>query len=485
MALTGLIRSSKARNAFLGLLLVLLLVTFLPRHRVPAGPTTVHGSNLQSWLRLESKLAESAHQLPTTDEFLPHFKAVLEMPGLSLRDATSSCHWNISDQINFQFREDIDWNQETRPETEIESKRKQWQTFVMNVGQSSPYSEVKQQFNGRGIVVIAGDGKTLIRMGILLKALTRLGSQLPVEIHYYDQEMTTESQARLTSIRPEIYFNDLSSSSNVVQVSYGPQEGRNYHFKTAALLNSRFAEPIMLDADNIPVIDPDSLYSSPTYKEYGTIFWPDIARTRPTNPIWPVTNTPCRMNEYEQESGQLLVDKRKFYYHLLLSHFFASDAWYYGQILLGDKDLFRFSWHALRTQYGAPRKWVTSVGTLNEGYYCGHTFAQYHPDGRIAFMHAGLLKMMAKQVMQWQREANGGVYQVYKRSEYDENPEVNVQSRIKFDNSDYLPAEFKTGELQVGWCVDYDEVQARPLEEIVPGFEAMFEEIGGYWPTDT
>ena len=104
------------------------------------------------------------------------------------------------------------------------------------------------------------------------------------------------------------------------------------------------------------------------------------------------------MDEYEQESGQLLVDKRRFFYHLQLAAWFDNEHSrneYYRQILLGDKDLFRFAWHALQTQYGTPAKWLTSVGTFYEdGYYCGHSFAQHHPDdGRVAFMHGGLVKV--------------------------------------------------------------------------------------------
>ena len=482
MAFTALSRLSKLKVTFLGVVLLFLVAVYTPRHRTADELAAVSSIDLESWSGLEAKLAEKAHRLPNTDALFRHFKAVLEMPYMTLAEAKSGCSWNVSEQIGFQFNADVDWNQKGRPQEEIENKREQWQEFVKNDMLNLPYHDHQHRFNGRGIVVIAGDLKTLIRVHMLLKALVRLGSQLPVEIHYYDNEMSEESKANLTSIWPDIYFNDLSASTNAVKTTYGPVEGRNYQFKTAALVNSRFAEPIMLDADNIPVLDPASLYESPVYKEYGTLFWPDIARTRPANPMWAITNTKCRMNEYEQESGQLVVDKRKFYYHLRLSHFFASDAWYYGQILLGDKDLFRFSWHALKTKYGFPPKWVTSVGTINDGFYCGHTFAQHHPDGRVAFMHAGFLKMMANQVMRWQRETNGGVYQVYKRSKYDENHEVNVQNRIKWDNADYLPRDFKTDPVQVGWCVDYDQVTIRPLEEIVPGFEKTFDEIGGYWP---
>lgn len=482
MALTALSRPSKATVALLGLVVLFLVAFYIPNHRMVDSLAVVNGTERGSWSNMQTELVENAHRLPNADAFLPHFKALLEMPHMTLAEAKAGCSWNGSENINFQFEANVDWNQKDRSEEEIENKRQQWQNFVRNDLVYLPYSDYRNHFDGRGIVVVAGDANTLSRVDMLLRALARLGSELPVELHYYDREISAASRAHLASIWPNITFNDLSASTNIVKTAYGAVEGRNYQFKTAALVNSRFAEPIMLDADNIPILDPALLYDTPVYKEYGTLFWPDIARTRPANPIWAVTNTECRMNEYEQESGQLVVDKHKFYYHLRLSHFLASDAWYYGQILLGDKDLFRFSWHALKTKYGFPTKWVTSVGTLNEGFYCGHTFAQHHPDGRVAFMHAGFLKTMANEVMRWQRESNGGVFQVYKRSKDDESHEINVQARVKWDNADYLPEGSKMDSVQAGWCVDFDQVIARPLEEIVPQFEVLFDEIGGYWP---
>jgi alpha 1,2-mannosyltransferase len=292
--------------------------------------------------------------------------------------------------------------------------------------------------------------------------------------------MTNESKKNISSMWQRMYFNDLSKPFNIIKTNHDGFDN-NYQLKTAAVINSRFAEPLLLDSDNIPIVPPESLYESSIYKEYGTLFWPDIARTRPNNPMWAITNTECRMDEYEQESGQLIVDKRKYFYHLQLAAWFNKDhAEYYQKFLLGDKDMFRFAWHALKTKYGSPKKWLTSVGTISDGYYCGHSFAQHHPDdGRVAFLHGDLIKTMTKEVIAWQRESRGGFFQVYKRSEYDEQHVVNVDVSIKWDGAEYLPN--RPADLGVGSCTDFYQVLARPLDEIVPGFEKTFEDIGGYW----
>lgn len=434
--------------------------------------------------RLETgqKLVSDAHKLPTADDFLPHFKAVTQMQGLTIAEAKSGCTWPAKGMINFQFGEDVGWVTQDRTDPELEMKRMQLYDFVQN--DLIPWEPHKDRFSGRGVVIVAGNERSLKRVKAVLRALKKLGSQVAIELHYWDDEMTTAQKEDISSMWPMMYFNDLSLRSNLLKTSHGG-DFVNYQLKTAAVVNSRFEELLLLDADNVPVLDPDSLFESSTYKEFGTLFWPDIARTRPNNPMWAITNTPCKMDEYEQESGQLLVDKRRYFYHLQLAAWFNNEhAEYYNQFMLGDKDLFRFAWHALKTRYGSPSRWVTSVGTLAgpENYYCGHSFAQHHPNGSVAFMHGGLVKRIPLEVMKWQRENHGGIFQVYKRDEHDEQQGTIVSLDIKFDIAQYLPNRPAT--MEPGWCTDFFDVKPRPLDEIAPGFEKTFEEIGGYWMLD-
>lgn len=427
--------------------------------------------------KIEPELAKDAHTLPTADSFLPHFKAVTQLRGMTMAEAKSGCNWPIPDNVNFQYPSDVDWAKQDRSDEELESRRKQWLHFINN--DLIPYEPHKDRFHGRGIVIVAGNERSIKRVQVILRALEKLKSRMPIEIHYWDGELTEELKKNISSFWPEMYFNDLSAPSNIVKTSHSAFLV-NYQLKTAAIINSRFAEPLLLDSDNIPIVDPESLYESSIYKEYNTLFWPDIARTRPNNPIWAITNTKCRMAEYEQESGQLIVNKHKFFYHLQLAGWFNNDnSDYYNQFLLGDKDMFRFAWHALQTKYGFPPKWLTSVGTLSDGFYCGHSFAQHHPNGSVAFLHGGLVKTMAKEVIRWQRESQRGIFQVYKRSKYDEEHSISVDVGIKWDMAEYLPN--KPEGIRVAMCTDLRQVSSRPLDEIIPGFEKTFEEIGGYW----
>lgn len=420
-----------------------------------------------------------AHRLADADAFLPHFKAVTKMPKVTTEEANATCHWAEMEKANFDKARDWEWTKFNPSEEEVDLRRGQWQEFIDH--DLMPYGPYKDRFKGRGIVIVAGNEKTLIRTRVIMRALRKLGSKIPIELHYWDNEMNDQSKKEIIETYPNTYFNDLADSSNIFPTRYVLTG--NYQFKTAALLNSRFAEPLLLDSDNIPVIDPEELWDSTIYKEYGTLFWPDITRTRPNNPIWAITNTHCRMGEYEQESGQLLVDKRKFFYHLQLAAWLNNrHGDYYNGILLGDKDMFRFSWHALKTKYGFPPKWLTSVGTLHDERYCGHTFAQHHPDGRIAFMHGGLLKRYSKELLKWYRDNRGGVYQVYKRSKWDEQHEKLEAIQFDFDGNAWLPN--RPENMTAAWCLGFRDVEPRPLEEIAPGYQEMFNEIGGYWMLD-
>ncbi|KAB5522069.1 glycosyltransferase family 71 protein [Coniochaeta sp. 2T2.1] len=426
-----------------------------------------------------AQLVPNAHKLPGADSFKDHFEAVTRLKGVSMAEAKATCTWAFEDAVDFQYGSNVDWVVNERTDDEVDMRRKQWQDYVD--GQMIPWEMVKDKFEGRGLVILAGNQDTTMRLKVILRRLKVLGSKIAIELHYWDDEMSDDTMKELAAMYSPMTFNDLSKGHNIIKVK---KDGFwiNYQLKSAAVVNSKFAEPLLLDSDNVPVIDPATLYDSAIYKEYHTVFWPDIARSRPQNPAWAITNTPCRMDEYEQESGQMLVDKRRYWYHLQLAAWLNNEhGKYYNEFLLGDKDMFRFAWHALKTDFGKPKKWLTSVGAENEGYYCGHSFAQHHPDnGSVAFMHGGLVKSVNLDVMRWNKEEQGGYFRHYKRAPTDEDPAHNVRVGIKFDKAGYWPGS-RPDDTHVAMCTDMEDVPARDLEEILPGWEKSYEEVGGFW----
>lgn len=246
----------------------------------------------QTGTRPQYHVLQDAHQLQSADAFLPHFKAVIELPGYTIQKAKRTCHLKHGEKVNFQWEKDSPgkgWISRHAPNSEVEERRREWQSFVASG--MIPYSKVKRRFSGRGLVVVAGNQDTLKGVEVMLRSLKRLGSSIAVELHYWDDEVSEKDKKVLRNLYPRMSFNDLSGAHNIIEVKKDDAY-INYQLKTAALVNSRFAEPILLDSDNIPVIDPSLLYASQTYRDFGTVFWPDIARTRPQNPVWAIFNTP-------------------------------------------------------------------------------------------------------------------------------------------------------------------------------------------------
>lgn len=311
------------------------------------------------------------------------------------------------------------------------------------------------------------------------------------------------------------------------------------------MLNSRFSDILLLDNDNIPTIDPIELFSSNTYQKYGSVFWPDVTRTRPEHPAWRITNTPCRRDEYEFETGQVMVNKFRLWYHLQLVSWLHTQP-YWQQIVLGDKDLFRFAWHALRTDFGTPIKWLASIGFVaeqpnteddgvsdsDEGMhrkFCGHTYAQHHPDhsaaldsqvSGIAFLHGGNLKSISAPLAARLKAAEGGIFTHYKSVDADmlENwgriedgvgqrrwntgwylnltrkvPSENLISAeedLDLDGKVIGKAGLETLEVTEAdshsftKCTDFSNRDAIHLAELgweALGYEVLFSRAGGYW----
>ena len=69
-----------------------------------------------------------------------------------------------------------------------------------------------------------------------------------------------------------------------------------WELKAYALLHSRFREVLLLDADNVPVRNPEYLFDTPDYTAAGTLFWPTSCGWRATirsGPWPPPVPRPC------------------------------------------------------------------------------------------------------------------------------------------------------------------------------------------------
>jgi alpha 1,2-mannosyltransferase len=236
-------------------------------------------------------------------------------------------------------------------------------------------------FSGKGIVLCAGGITYFTCAWILIKNLRRIGCDLPIELWYYEGELTEDLIFELQKFNVRCQdFRD-----------FGYSEISGYMMKPIAILESSFKEVLFLDADNNCISDPSYLFDFDEYKQHGTIFWPDFWKTSSTNPIWQIVNS-HQYDTYEQESGQIVINKEKCWEPLNVCCYLNRNNDIYYKLLWGDKDTFKFAWLFCRSSYymiGIP---AAICGYIDKGEFLGITIVQYDFNEKILFLHRNLLK---------------------------------------------------------------------------------------------
>jgi hypothetical protein len=143
-----------------------------------------------------------------------------------------------------------------------------------------------------------------------------------------------------------------------------------WELKPYSVIHSQFEEVLLLDADNVPIQNPATLFESIEYLTTGAVFWPDFGRLAVDREIWWLTGVPYR-DEPEFESGQLIINKTRCWKPLLLTMWMNehSDFWY--RFIHGDKETFHIAWRKLSVSYAMPEKPIQSL----KGTMCQHDFS--------------------------------------------------------------------------------------------------------------
>ena len=190
-------------------------------------------------------------------------------------------------------------------------------------------------FEGRGIVVCAGGARMFLNAYVLLRILREtLRSALPIQLwHLGPQELSTVMRALIDDLDVE------PVDAFAVRAKHPAAVADGWQLKPYAVLHSRFEEVLLLDADQVPVRDPAELFDWPQYKEAGALFWPDIIDLVPDNPVWQLCGLEPRHCP-SLESGQVLIEKQRYWRALNLVVFLNEHADTLYQLVYGDKDTF-------------------------------------------------------------------------------------------------------------------------------------------------
>ena len=177
-------------------------------------------------------------------------------------------------------------------------------------------------------------------------------------------------------------------------------------------------EVLYLDSDDMPIVDPSFLFDLKLYKQTGAMFWPDFCNYHTTrHELWDVMGLKrpkhwpdtfltklnatdqwtrnCDPNEnFEFETGQIVVDKKAAWRGLMMTAFINRHHTYFLEKLMkGDKQTFEFGFNATNTPFTFVKKHPFGLGLqgqLPKGdtVFCSNTMGQRHPvTGELLFLH--------------------------------------------------------------------------------------------------
>ncbi len=130
----------------------------------------------------------------------------------------------------------------------------QQQMFEAAIAAAPPYPA--ERFAGRGIVICAGGARLFTCAWVAIGILRRvLGCRLPIQLwHLGPEEIGPPMQALLEELDVEVVDALELAERYPLRIVGG------WELKSYAIVHSRFREVFLLDADNVPLIDPASLF---------------------------------------------------------------------------------------------------------------------------------------------------------------------------------------------------------------------------------
>lgn len=139
--------------------------------------------------------------------------------------------------------------------------------------------------------------------------LREIGSKLPIEVWVKDH--TEEKAGWCDEIKHEgMVCRRISDYMDLSQNKHG------YQLKISSILFSSFEEILFLDADNVPIRNPDAIFESESFTNTGVVLWKDYWKHSGA-PLLPYIvgisedASEILRSDDTVESGQLVWDKKR------------------------------------------------------------------------------------------------------------------------------------------------------------------------------
>ncbi|OBZ87382.1 putative alpha-1,3-mannosyltransferase MNN1 [Choanephora cucurbitarum] len=247
-----------------------------------------------------------------------------------------------------------------------------------------PYWEnafhINNQTEGKGIVFCVGNNQFKFAATSIRTLREVLNCTLPIEVFYIREEDL--SLDRRTYLRTE--FNDIRIKMLESYVGYYYTRFGGWAMKPFAMLASSFTEVLMMDADVFFLQKPDRLFDDEGYKTTGSLFFYDrtLFPDWEKGPNWIRSFLPTMSNlvpksrwfrevsSHEQESGVVVMDKRKVLLGLLstckLNGITERDQVVYKH-MHGDKETFWIGFEIMQTPYTFIKSYGAVIGGMGRG----------------------------------------------------------------------------------------------------------------------
>ncbi|KAG1697825.1 hypothetical protein DVH05_015779 [Phytophthora capsici] len=258
---------------------------------------------------------------------------------------------------------------------------------------------VKEAKGLKGIVMVVYPKMVPSTYASLRALRDILKCELPIELWYRPKEMqgAPGSMVPLQQLAGEnrkITFREIHD-----------KKATGFGAKVFAIYHSFFEKILFLDSDNVPVRDPSFLFETKEFNDTGAVFWPDF--WHPTHTIFNVHGQSLLwelldqrfVNMFEQESGQLVIDRRRHAAPLELVNFYTfhkPNFFKMFELVHGDKDLFRLAWLKLKAPFHMIDAPPAVAGKAFNNSFCGVTMVQHDANGQVLFLHRNTRKLMGK-----------------------------------------------------------------------------------------
>ena len=277
----------------------------------------------------------------------------------------------------------------------------------------------------KGVVIIGG-GKFSWLAYLALVQLRNVGSKLPVEIVMPSRADYEKELEFCENTLPEMQASCVVLPDVLGEAVMKNRKFASYQFKSLAMVVTSFEHILLLDSDNMIVSNPDEIFESKLYHQYGMITWPDYWK-RTISPLFydvaeievnenkrvrynrfPLYNAPnVRSNIYTDqereevpfhdlqgsiaelstESGQLIINKHTHGKTILLAlyyNFYGPNLFYklfsLGEQGEGDKDTFVAAAVVTRQDYYQVKSFIKTFGYADsDDKFQGVSMGQRNP----------------------------------------------------------------------------------------------------------